>query len=119
LRVSTEPSDGFLPMAGGGAARSFSASTPSRSARLDDPHRLPRSSRNLNPPDHAPRGDHHPGRQAVTEPPHYVEPGAIAREALDALATPGVTHLLVAPFAGAVPQGVVAPFDLIDLLTRP
>ena len=60
-----------------------------------------------------------PAGQAVTEPPQYVEPGAIAREAFDALATPGVTHLLVAPVAGAVPQGVVAPFDLIDLLTRP
>jgi CBS domain-containing protein len=60
-----------------------------------------------------------PAGQAVTEPPQYVEPGAIAREAFDALATPGVTHLLVAPVAGAVPQGVVAPFDLIELLTRP
>ena len=32
---------------------------------------------------------------------------------------PGLTHLLVAPVAGAVPQGVMTPFDLIDLLTRP
>jgi len=55
---------------------------------------------------------------AVTEPPHYVEPDVGARDALEALATPGVTHLLVAPVAGGTPHGVVAPIDLVDLVTH-
>jgi CBS domain-containing protein len=57
--------------------------------------------------------------EAITEPPHYIDAGASAREALDALAAPGVTHLLVSRAAGALPQGVVAPLDLVDLVTRP
>ena len=56
--------------------------------------------------------------QAITEPPHFVEPDAIARVALEALEAPGVTHLLVAPSGGA-PQGVVAAIDLVDLVTHP
>jgi CBS domain-containing protein len=59
-----------------------------------------------------------PAAHAVTEPPHYVEPGAVAREALEALAAPGVTHLLVAPVAGGAPHGVVAPIDLVDLVSH-
>lgn len=59
-----------------------------------------------------------PAAHAVTERPHYVEPGAVAREALEALAAPGVTHLLVAPVAGGAPHGVVAPIDLVDLVTH-
>ena len=50
--------------------------------------------------------------QAITEP------GATAREALDALRVPGVSHLLVSRVAGTPPQGVVAPLDLVDLVAR-
>jgi hypothetical protein len=60
-----------------------------------------------------------PAAHAITEPPHYVEPGSTAREALEALEGSGVTHLLVAPVAGGAPHGVVAPIDLVDLLTHP
>jgi CBS domain-containing protein len=60
-----------------------------------------------------------PASHAITEPPHYIEASATAREALEALAAPGVTHLLVARSAGDLPQGVVAPLDLVDLVTRP
>jgi hypothetical protein len=60
-----------------------------------------------------------PAGHAVTEPAHYIEPGSVARDALEALAAPGVTHLLVAPIAGGAPHGVVAPLDLANLLTHP
>ena len=59
-----------------------------------------------------------PAAHAVTEAPHYIEPGSVAREALEALAAPGVTHLLVAPIAGGAPHGVVAPIDVVDLVTH-
>jgi len=59
-----------------------------------------------------------PAAHAITEPPHFVEPDAIARVALEALEAPGVTHLLVAPSGGA-PHGVVAAIDLVDLVTHP
>jgi CBS domain-containing protein len=60
-----------------------------------------------------------PASHAITEPPHYIEAGATARDALEALAAPGVSHLLVARRPGDLPQGVVAPLDLVDLVTRP
>jgi CBS domain-containing protein len=60
-----------------------------------------------------------PTAQAITEPPHSITPDAPARDALEALAAPGVTHLLVARVAGAVPEGVLAALDLVDLMTRP
>jgi len=60
-----------------------------------------------------------PAGHAITEPPHYIEPGSVARDALEALAAPGVTHLLVSPIAGGAPRGVVAPIDLANLLTQP
>ena len=60
-----------------------------------------------------------PASAAVTEPPHFIEPDAIARHALEMLAKPGVSHLLVRAAEGGVPQGVVAPMDLIELVTRP
>ena len=56
---------------------------------------------------------------AITEPPRYVRPDDSARDALAALAAPGVTHLLVADTPGGPPHGVVAPIDLVDLVTRP
>jgi CBS domain-containing protein len=60
-----------------------------------------------------------PAAQAITEAPHYVEADATARDALDALAAPGVSHLLVARAPGELPLGVVAPLDLVELVTRP
>ena len=62
--------------------------------------------------------DHIAARHAITEPPHYIDADATAREALEALAEPAVTHLLVGD-AGLPPQGVVAPLDLVELVTRP
>jgi len=59
-----------------------------------------------------------PAAHAITEPPHFVDPDAIARVALEALEAPGVTHLLVASPGGAA-QGVVAAIDLVDLVTHP
>jgi CBS domain-containing protein len=57
-----------------------------------------------------------PAGQAITEPATFLEPGATAREALDALRRPGVSHLLVARTAGGTPQGVVAALDLVELV---
>ena len=57
-------------------------------------------------------------RQAITEPPHYIDVDATARDALEALARPSTTHLLVGE-AGRSPQGVIAPLDLVELITRP
>ena len=62
--------------------------------------------------------DHIAARQAITEPPHYIDAGATARDALEALAEPAVTHLLVGEI-GQPPQGVVAPLDLVELVTHP
>jgi CBS domain-containing protein len=59
-----------------------------------------------------------PAARAVTEPPVFVEPDAIARVALEQLEKPGVSHLLVGPADGGIAQGVVAPMDLIELVTR-
>jgi CBS domain-containing protein len=57
-----------------------------------------------------------PAGQAITEPATFVEPGASARDALDALRRPGVSHLLVARTPGDPPQGVVAALDLVELV---
>jgi CBS domain-containing protein len=59
-----------------------------------------------------------PAAHAITEPPRFVDAGATARSALDALAEQGVGHLLVGDI-GRPPQGVIAPLDLVDLVTRP
>ena len=56
---------------------------------------------------------------AITEPAHYIEPASTAHDAVEALAAPGVSHLLVSPVAGGTPHGVVAPLDLVELVTRP
>lgn len=55
--------------------------------------------------------------QAITEPATFIEPGATARDALTALMTPGVSHLLVARTPGTPPHGVVAPLDLVELVS--
>jgi CBS domain-containing protein len=54
---------------------------------------------------------------AITEPAHYIDPAGTAHEAVEALAAPSVSHLLVSPTVGGPPHGVVAPLDLVDLLT--
>jgi CBS domain-containing protein len=60
-----------------------------------------------------------PAAQAVTEPPHFIESGATARDALELLEGPGVSRLLVRAAEGGAAQGVVAPMDLVELVTRP
>jgi CBS domain-containing protein len=57
--------------------------------------------------------------QAVTEPPHFIEPDATARAALEMLQKPAVSRLLVRSAEGGAPHGVVAPLDLVELVTRP
>lgn len=54
--------------------------------------------------------------QAITEPATFIEPGASAREALDRLSNPAVSHLVVSRVAGEAPQGVVAAMDLVTLV---
>jgi len=56
--------------------------------------------------------------QGVTETPTYIEPGAPAHEAVQALSHPGVSHLLVTRSPGETPQGVVSDLDVIALCTR-
>jgi signal-transduction protein with cAMP-binding, CBS, and nucleotidyltransferase domain len=54
---------------------------------------------------------------AITEPPRFVELDATAAEALEALASSGATHLLVAQAPSQAPHGIVSPVDLVELLT--
>jgi CBS domain-containing protein len=56
-----------------------------------------------------------PAGKGVTESPTYIAPSATANEAVAALETSGVTHLLVARAPGDTPQGVVADLDVIAL----
>jgi CBS domain-containing protein len=56
---------------------------------------------------------------AITEPPHRVDPDETAHGALAALSAPGVSHLLVCAPGDGPAQGVVAPIDLVELVTRP
>jgi CBS domain-containing protein len=57
-------------------------------------------------------------RDAITERPVTIEPGATAREAVSALSQPGVSHLLVTHAADLSPEGVVTTLDLMALATR-
>jgi CBS domain-containing protein len=57
-------------------------------------------------------------RDAVTEPPRTIHPGATAREALTAISQPGTTRLLVCLSSDAFPEGVVAESDLIAFAGR-
>jgi len=59
-----------------------------------------------------------PVSQAVIEAPTYIEPGATAQEAVQALSGAGVSHLLVTRVPGQTPQGVVSDLDVIALCTR-
>jgi CBS domain-containing protein len=56
---------------------------------------------------------------AITEPARTIEPDASARDALELLVSTGASHLLVTATAGGPPHGVVAPIDLVELVTRP
>ena len=56
--------------------------------------------------------------RGVTEEPTYIEPGATANEAVQALSGAGVSHLLVTRLPGETPQGVVSDLDVIALCTR-
>ena len=52
-------------------------------------------------------------RNAITESPVGIEPSSSGREALVALAQPGVTHLLVQRSVQALPEGTVSALDLV------
>ena len=60
-----------------------------------------------------------PEDASLLEAKRAIEPDATAQDALTALARPGTSHLLVSPISERTPHGVVAPMDLIDLVTRP
>jgi CBS domain-containing protein len=54
-------------------------------------------------------------RDAVTESPAWIEPGASVVEAVRAMLQPGVTHLLVQRRADRLPEGVLSELDLLAL----
>jgi CBS domain-containing protein len=54
-------------------------------------------------------------RDAITEPPLTIEPGATIREAVSVMAREGVGHLLVAHRPDALPEGVLADLDVLGL----
>ena len=56
--------------------------------------------------------------RAVSEAPICIDPGATARDAVQALSDAAVTHLLVTRALGETPQGVVSDLDVIALCTR-
>jgi CBS domain-containing protein len=56
--------------------------------------------------------------QGVSEPPTYIEPGATAQDAVEALSATGVSHLLVTRAPGQTPQGVVSDLDVLALCMR-
>lgn len=55
-------------------------------------------------------------RDAVTESPTAIEPGASGREALTALSQPGITHLLVQRSPDTLPEGVISDVDLVPVV---
>lgn len=54
-------------------------------------------------------------RDAVTERPATIEPGATAADALRALSQAGTSHLLVSGRRDATPEGVVSELDVVAL----
>ena len=54
-------------------------------------------------------------RDAITERPVAIEPGATARDALTALSQAGTSHLLVSGRSDATPEGVVSELDVVAL----
>jgi CBS domain-containing protein len=57
-------------------------------------------------------------RDAITHPPATVQPSATVREALTAIAQPGITQLLVGHHSHTTPEGVLSDVDLIALVAR-
>jgi CBS domain-containing protein len=55
---------------------------------------------------------------AVTERARTIEPDATARDALELFVSTHAGHLLVSPAAGGPAHGVVAPIDLVELMTQ-
>ncbi|MEZ0291238.1 MAG: hypothetical protein ACAH82_01795 [Solirubrobacteraceae bacterium] len=95
----------------------MTSSAPSRSDRLATPVRaFMRPGVVITVPEDASLLE---AKRAITEPARAIEPDATAQDALTALARPGTSHLLVSPISERTPHGVVAPMDLIDLVTRP
>lgn len=54
-------------------------------------------------------------REAVTEQPAAIHPCDPVRAAVQALSSPGVTHLLVRRNPNVLPEGVITDFDLAAL----
>ena len=54
-------------------------------------------------------------RDAITEPAVTIEPGATVREAVAKIARERVGRLLVSHTPEAMPEGVIAEFDLLGL----
>jgi CBS domain-containing protein len=52
-------------------------------------------------------------RDAITQDPVGIEPGASGREAMLALSQPGVTHVLVQRAPDAMPEGVISTLNLV------
>lgn len=59
-----------------------------------------------------------PAGQGISEAPTFIEPGATAKEAVQALSDAAVTHLLVSRAPDQTAQGVVSDLDVIALCTR-
>jgi CBS domain-containing protein len=57
-------------------------------------------------------------RDAITEEPRTIEPGAPAREALTAISQAGTTRLLVCHAPDRFPEGVVTDSDLVAFAAR-
>ena len=56
---------------------------------------------------------------AITEPPRLIGPDDTGTDALNALSGSQTMHLLVSSSPDGPALGVVAPIDLVDLVTRP
>jgi CBS domain-containing protein len=54
-------------------------------------------------------------RDAITHPPATIQPDATAREAVTALAQPGISQLLVASRPDVTPQGVLSDLNMVAL----
>jgi CBS domain-containing protein len=63
-----------------------------------------------------------PAAQGITEPARRIEPGASARDArdaLEALLNPAVSHLILSASAAEALHGLIGAMDLADLVTHP
>jgi CBS domain-containing protein len=55
----------------------------------------------------------HTAQEAITEPAHRISPTASLAKAMALLLDTNVSHLLVSPREGAMPEGVVSEIDLV------